>query len=103
MNAYLKERNIESSAFEHHDLLIDGRRVPSVSGRYFDSMNPATEEIIGRVAEGGAEDIDAAVRSARAAFEKSWGRLPGRDRGRLLLAYRSRRFVGRTSQPCSIP
>ena len=87
MNAYLKEAHIEVAAPEHHDLLIDGRRVPSMSGRYFDSIDPATEELIGRVAEGGAEDIDVAVRSARAAFEQSWGRLPGRDRGRILLAF----------------
>jgi len=87
MNAYLKEAHAEVAAPEHHDLLIDGRRVPSLSGRYFDSIDPATEELIGRVAEGGAEDIDVAVRSARAAFEQNWGRLPGRDRGRILLAF----------------
>jgi aldehyde dehydrogenase (NAD+) len=87
MNAYLKEAAIAIEAPEHHDLLIDGRRVPPASGRYFDSINPATEELIGRVAEGDAQDIDAAVRSARAAFEGSWGRLPGRDRGRILLAF----------------
>ncbi len=90
MNAYLKEAHVEVAAPEHHDLLIDGRRVPSLSGRYFDSVNPATEELIGRVAEGGAEDIDVAVRSARAAFEQTWGRLPGRDRGRILLAFADR-------------
>jgi aldehyde dehydrogenase (NAD+) len=87
MNAYLKERNAEISAPLHHDLLIDGFRVPPLSGRYFDSIDPATEEIIGRIAEGGAKDIDAAVRSARAAFEETWGRMPGRDRGRMLLAF----------------
>jgi aldehyde dehydrogenase (NAD+) len=87
MNAYLKEAHVEVAALEHHDLLIDGRRVPSLSGRYFDSIDPATEDLIGRVAEGGAEDIDVAVRSARAAFERNWGRLPGRDRGRILLAF----------------
>ena len=87
MNAYLRESRSEVAAPEYHDLLIDGHRVPSMSGRYFDSIDPATEELIGRVAEGGAEDIDVAVRSARAAFEQSWGRLPGRDRGRILLAF----------------
>ena len=87
MNAYLKEAHFALAAPEQHDLLIDGRRMPSRSGRYFDSINPATEELIGRVAEGGAEDIDVAVRSARAAFEQNWGRLPGRDRGRILLAF----------------
>jgi aldehyde dehydrogenase (NAD+) len=87
MNAYLKELNAEISAPLHHDLLIDGARLPPLSGRYFDSINPATEEIIARIAEGGAKDIDAAVRSARAAFEETWGRMPGRDRGRILLAF----------------
>ena len=120
----LKERDLEISALEHHDLLIDGRRVPRSSGRYFDSISPATEEIIGRVAEGGAEDIDAAVRSARGAFERvgagcraaigvgcCW-HSPTRS-GRMrksslnskawIQANRSRRFVGRTCQRCSIP
>jgi aldehyde dehydrogenase (NAD+) len=87
MNAYLKEANAEIAAPEQHDLLIDGRRVPANSGRYFDSIDPATEQLIGRIAEGGAEDIDVAVRSARAAFEDSWSGLPGRDRGRILLAF----------------
>ena len=87
MNAYIKEMRAGSDPREHHDLLIDGRRVPSLSGRYFDSIDPATEQRIGRVAEGDAQDVDAAVRSARAAFEESWGRLPGRDRGRMLLAF----------------
>ncbi len=87
MNTYLKETFAEVAASEQHDLLIDGRRVPSMSGRYFDSIDPATEEVIGRIAEGDAQDIDVAVRSARAAFEQSWGRLPGRDRGRILLAF----------------
>ena len=87
MNTYLKETFAEIAASEHHDLLIDGRRVPSMSGRYFDSIDPATEEVIGRIAEGDAQDIDVAVRSARAAFEQSWGRRPGRERGRILLAF----------------
>jgi aldehyde dehydrogenase (NAD+) len=87
MNAYLKEVPAKITAPRDHDLLIDGRRVPAMSGRYFDSIDPATEELIARVAEGDAQDIDVAVRSARAAFERSWGRLPGRDRGRILLAF----------------
>jgi acyl-CoA reductase-like NAD-dependent aldehyde dehydrogenase len=41
------------------DLLIDGRRVRSVAGRYFDTVNPATEQVIARVAEADADDVDA--------------------------------------------
>lgn len=67
------------------NLLIDGKRVPAISGRTFATLNPATEQTIAIVAEADAEDVNLAVRSARAAFEGSWGRMRGADRGRLLL------------------
>jgi aldehyde dehydrogenase (NAD+) len=67
------------------DLLIDGKRVRSVAGRYFDTVNPATEQVIARVAEADADDVDAAVRSSRTAFEGDWGRMRPAERGGLLL------------------
>jgi aldehyde dehydrogenase (NAD+) len=67
------------------DLLVNGKRVPAASGRYFESLDPATEQVIARVAEADAADIDAAVRSARAAFEGPWGRMRASDRGHALL------------------
>ncbi|MEA2855034.1 MAG: aldehyde dehydrogenase [Rhodospirillaceae bacterium] len=67
------------------DLLIDSKRVPALSGRYFDTLNPATEQVLARVAEADAADIDLAVRSARAAFEGGWGHLRAADRGHALL------------------
>jgi aldehyde dehydrogenase (NAD+) len=70
---------------DHQDLLIDGKRVPAASGRSFLTLNPATERPIAEVAEGDAEDVDRAVRSARAAFEGAWGHMRAADRGRLLL------------------
>ena len=69
------------------DLLIDGKRVPALSGRSFATVNPATEQIIANVAEADTADVDAAVRSSRAAFEGSWGRMRAADRGRLLLNF----------------
>jgi aldehyde dehydrogenase (NAD+) len=69
----------------HHNLLIHGKRVPTASGRYFDTLNPATEQVIAKVAEADAVDVDAAVRSARAAFEGEWGRMRPADRGGLML------------------
>src|SRR5580692_2855120 len=69
----------------HHNLLIHGKRVPTASGRYFDTVNPATEQVIAKVAEADAVDVDAAVRSARAAFESEWGRMRAADRGGLML------------------
>jgi aldehyde dehydrogenase (NAD+) len=66
-------------------LLIGGEWVDSVSGKTFDTVNPATEEVIAAVAEGDAADIDLAVKAARKAFESGpWRSMDARDRGRLL-------------------
>jgi len=67
-------------------LLIDGKWVDSVSGKTFDTLNPATEEVITSVAEGDSADIDLAVTAARKAFEDGpWKKTDARDRGRILL------------------
>jgi aldehyde dehydrogenase (NAD+) len=66
-------------------LLIGGKRLEARSGKTFETLNPATEEAIARVAEADAPDIDLAVQAARKAFEaSSWPRLSARERGRLL-------------------
>jgi aldehyde dehydrogenase (NAD+) len=66
-------------------LLIDGLWRDSVSGKTFETVNPATEELIADVAEGDAVDIDLAVKAARKAFDSGpWRRMDARDRGRLL-------------------
>ena len=70
---------------ERADILIDGRRLPAQSGRYFETVDPANEEVIAQVAEAGAADIDAAVVSARRAFEGEWGHMRAADRGNALL------------------
>jgi aldehyde dehydrogenase (NAD+) len=67
------------------NMLIDGNWQPSRSGQTFETINPATEEVITRVAEGDAADIDLAVKAARKAFDSGpWSRMDARDRGRLL-------------------
>lgn len=66
-------------------LLIDGRWKNSVSGKTFETVNPANEKKIADVAEGDAADIDLAVKAARKALESGpWSRMDARDRGRLL-------------------
>jgi 4-guanidinobutyraldehyde dehydrogenase / NAD-dependent aldehyde dehydrogenase len=68
------------------DLLIDGSWSEAALGARFPSVNPATGETIIEVAEGGEEDIDRAVRAARAAFDDGgWSRRSPRDRGRVLV------------------
>jgi aldehyde dehydrogenase (NAD+) len=64
---------------------IGGQWVPAQSGKTFDTLNPATEEVIASVAEGDAKDIDLAVKAARKQFDGGeWSRLDARDRGRLI-------------------
>ncbi len=67
-------------------LLIGGEWVEAASGKTFATVNPATSEPLAQVAEGDAQDIDRAVRAARAAFEDGspWRKLTPAQRGKLL-------------------
>src|SRR4051794_16627335 len=56
---------------QHH--LIGGERRPSASGETFATLDPASGRTLATVALGGAEDVDRAVRSARAALDGAWG------------------------------
>jgi aldehyde dehydrogenase (NAD+) len=64
-------------------LYIGGGWAASASGEPIEVVNPATEEIVDRVPNGTAEDVDAAVRAARRAFP-SWSATPAAERGKLL-------------------
>lgn len=65
-------------------LVIDGRMVSAGDGRTYESVDPFTGRPWARVADGTAEDVDRAVRSARTALEGPWGALTPPERGRLL-------------------
>ncbi len=66
-------------------LLIDGKWRPAISGKMFETVDPATNEVICRVAEGDAADIDLAVAAARRAFDSGpWSRMAGSERARLI-------------------
>lgn len=66
-----------------HRHFIGGKWVAPKSGRYFQTINPATEEPLSEVALGTAGDVDRAVRAARTAFGP-WSKLPGAERGKYL-------------------
>ena len=63
------------------DHLIDGKTVAGQD--YFETVNPATQEVLAEVAAGGAAEVDAAVAAARAAFPK-WAGTPAPERARLI-------------------
>ncbi|GAA1627935.1 aldehyde dehydrogenase family protein [Georgenia ruanii] len=67
-------------------LFIDGRWVPARSGETREIRNPADGELVGIVAEAGAEDAEAAIAAARAAFDGgAWRDVPAPERGDFLL------------------
>ena len=67
-----------------YELFINGRFVAPKNGRYFRSVNPATGKQLARIAKAETVDVNAAVRSARRAYEKIWGPMPGSERGKYL-------------------
>src|ERR1700751_3752736 len=67
-------------------LLIGGKWVPSKSGKTFETINPANEEVLALVAEGDKADVDEAVKAARKAFEEgAWPNMGPHQRARLML------------------
>jgi aldehyde dehydrogenase (NAD+) len=52
-------------------MLIDGKLVPASDGATYANINPATEEVLGRVADATDEDVDAAIAAARRAFDET--------------------------------
>jgi len=69
----------------HTKLFINNEWRDAASGATLDVVNPATEEVLAKVASTGAEDVDAAVQAARARFESDeWRALSARKRGALL-------------------
>ena len=67
-----------------YNLFINGKFVAPKKGGYFDSINPATEEKLAEIALAKAADVDAAFIAANAAFDGTWGKMPGAERGKYL-------------------
>jgi aldehyde dehydrogenase (NAD+) len=67
-----------------NELFIGGKFVAPKSNKYFDTVNPATGEKISELALANKDDVDSAVKAARQAYNGEWGKMSGKDRGRLL-------------------
>src|SRR5947209_10539101 len=80
-----KPRTVKPPKVKDQPLFIGGKWLDSVSGKTFETINPATGEVICRVAEGDKADVDKAVKAARKAFEEGpWPKMNASERGRLL-------------------
>jgi aldehyde dehydrogenase (NAD+) len=75
-----------TTQLEEFKLFIDGRPVDALSGKTFESENPYTGRPWAVLADGGPDDVDAAVGSARAAFDGEWGQKTGFERAAVLRA-----------------
>lgn len=69
-------------------LYIDGDYQPAISGKTFNVINPATEEVIAQVSEAQTEDIDVAVAAARKAFDEGeWTKMDTAERSHLIYKF----------------
>ena len=76
---------------KRYGLFINGDFVAPEKGKYFDTINPATEEKLSRVAEASDVDVDKAVKAARSAYRVSWSRMKPAERGKYI--YRIARIL----------
>jgi acyl-CoA reductase-like NAD-dependent aldehyde dehydrogenase len=72
----------EMQTYQHY---INGKFVDPQKGIWFDSENPYTGAVWAQIARGDADDVDAAVAAAKAAFDGVWGRTGPTQRGKLLV------------------
>ena len=74
-----------------YELFINGKWQKPKSGKYFDTINPANEQKLARIAEANEADVDAAVKAARKAYDTVWSKMPAPERGKYI--YRIARLL----------
>ena len=74
----------DSVAIERYGFFVDGEARSPRHGEHFDSVDPTTRRVWAHIAAADSEDVDDCVRSAKAAFDGSWGAVAASERGLLL-------------------
>ncbi len=69
---------------KQYDLFIGGKMVKPSSGKYFNTINPATEEVLASVPDANQADVDKAMKAARKAYEGPWSKMKAGERGKYL-------------------
>jgi aldehyde dehydrogenase (NAD+) len=85
---------------KQYELFINGKFVKPNSGKYFDTINPATEEKISSIAESNEKDVDTAVKAARSAYDKTWSKMPAKERAKYI--YRIARLIQERARELSV-
>ncbi len=83
-----------------YDLFIGGKFVSPVEGKSFETINPANEQTLARVASASSKDVDRAVKSARQAYDKVWSKMPAKERGKYI--FRIARMLQERARELSI-
>jgi len=78
------ESKSAASIKSQYDLFINGEWVKPSGNKYFDTINPATEEKLSEVAEANVADVDKAVSAARRSYEKVWKKMPAKERAKYI-------------------
>ena len=84
---------------KQYNLFIDGKFVKPNSKKYFDTINPATEQKIAEIAEADEKDVDKAVKAARNAYNK-WSKISAKERGKYI--YRIARLIQERAREFSV-
>ena len=83
-----------------YNLFIGGKFVEPHSQRWFQTINPATEETLSEIAEADGEDVDRAVGEARRAYDKVWSKIAPSERAKYI--YRIARLIQEKSRALAI-
>ena len=76
---------------ERYELFINGKFEKPHSKRYFETINPANEQKLSLIAEANDADVNQAVSAARNSYEKTWKKMPGKERAKYI--YRIARMI----------
>ncbi|AUS79328.1 betaine-aldehyde dehydrogenase [Actinoalloteichus sp. AHMU CJ021] len=82
-----------------YQMFVDGKFVDG-AGEPMKTVNPATEEVLAEVTTAAASDVDRAVRAARRAYDRVWGRMPGAERAKYL--FRIARLIQERSRELAV-
>jgi aldehyde dehydrogenase (NAD+) len=94
------ESKSAASIKSQYDLFINGEWVKPSGNKYFDTINPATEEKLSEVAEANVADVDKAVSAARRSYEKVWKKMPAKERAKYI--FRIARMVQEKARELAI-
>ena len=85
---------------KQNELFINGKFIAPAKKQYFDTINPATETKLAKIAQADASDVNKAVGAARKAYDNVWSKMPAKERGKYI--YRIARIIQERAREFSV-